>query len=104
MYDEPARSLTVSIFGADYPLKNVTDPETVNAIARYVDRQMREVAGSVALRSTPKVAVLTAMQISTELFALRDEIARVREQMEGYAETLNRAMETAEDDPEMTGV
>ena len=97
MNGELARSLTVNIFGVEYPLKNVTDPDTVTDIAKYVDRRMREVAGGISLKSAPKVAVMAAMRISSELFALRVETAHLREHMDAQTDALRRALTTIDD-------
>jgi cell division protein ZapA len=69
MADAP--SVHVSIFGTDYTIVSETDPEHTRAVARYVDARMREVAGTVSLRSVTRVALLTAVNLADELWRER---------------------------------
>lgn len=63
----------VHIFGTEYKIASEADPDHTRAVARYVDRKMREIAGSLSLRSVAKIAVLTAVNLADEL--LREEMA-----------------------------
>lgn len=57
----------VSIFGTEYKISSSVEPERTERIARLVDRQMREVASSLSLRSVPTIAVLAAVNLADEL-------------------------------------
>lgn len=64
-------SVKVNIYGTEYPVKGDADPEYIEEVATYVDRKMREVARSLTVKSTTKVAVLAALNITDELFRAR---------------------------------
>ncbi len=66
-------SVKVTIYGTDYPVKGEADAEYIEEVAAYVDTKMREVAGSLSVKSTTKVAILAALNITDELFTLRAE-------------------------------
>ena len=64
-------SVKVTIYGTDYPVKGEADSEYIQDVAAYVDGKMKEVADSLSVKSTTKVAILAALNITDELFNLR---------------------------------
>ena len=70
MKDELTR---VKIFGTEYSLKGEESQEYMEELAKYVDKKMREIAEYSALVSTAKVAVLTALRITDELYRERKD-------------------------------
>ena len=82
---EKNNAIRVNIFGTDYPIKGDADPAYVEEIAQYVDAKMREVSKHLTLPSTAKVAILTAMNITDELFRERAEREKTVSQMEERA-------------------
>ncbi len=65
----------VEIFGNEYFVKADAQVEVdhVNELAKYVDKKMREIATTTSVVSSAKVAILAALNIADELFALRAE-------------------------------
>ena len=63
----------MTIFGEEYPLRGDADTEYMAKVAEYVDRSMRAVAEKASHLSTPKVAVLAAINIADELFRERSD-------------------------------
>ncbi len=61
----------VEIFGAVYPVRSDKDPERLQEVAGLVDRRMREIAQQVNTVDTAKIAILTALNLSDELFQCR---------------------------------
>ena len=61
-------TIRVQIFGTEYQIAAQADAEHTLEVARYIDRKMREIANSLTLRSVPKIAVLTAVNLADELF------------------------------------
>ncbi|NOZ75149.1 MAG: cell division protein ZapA [FCB group bacterium] len=73
----------VSIFGQEYTVKAPTDPNYIRQIADYVNAKMNEIKEKSATGPNPaRIAILAAMNISDELFAVRKE-----------CEDLNRSVE-----------
>jgi len=66
-------TVVVNIFGTEYPIRAEADAEYIREVALYVDAKMKEVANSVPLRSTTKVAILAALNVVDELFKERTE-------------------------------
>ena len=64
-------SVKVTIFGTEYPVKGDADSQYIEEVAAYVDEKMREVAQGLSVKSTTKVAILTALNITDELFTVR---------------------------------
>ena len=64
-------SVKVTIFGTEYPVKGDADSQYIEEVAAYVDEKMREVAQGLSIKSTTKVAILTALNITDELFNAR---------------------------------
>jgi len=89
-------TVKVTIFGSEYPIKSEADPEYIKRVAKYVDRKMREIAEKVEIQSPEKVAILTALNITDELFqekADKDKtLAEVDDRTAELAEWLKKAL------------
>lgn len=58
----------VEILGREYTVKSDEEEERVQKIADYVNRKMKEVLQSVKTVSTLNVAILAAMNITSDYF------------------------------------
>ena len=67
------KTIRVTIFGEEYPLRGDANTEYMLRVAEYVDRSMRTVAEKSVHLSTTKVAVLAALNIADELFRERSD-------------------------------
>ena len=83
-------TVKVNIFGSEYPIKSEADPEYVKRVAKYVDRKMREISDKIDIRSTSKVAILAALNITDELFQEKSDKDKT------FAEVEDRTAELAE--------
>ncbi len=72
--------LKVNIFGTEYPIKSGagTNVEYVRRVAEYVDHKMREVDQSTSAKTSLKVAILAALNITDELFQERAQAAELK--------------------------
>jgi cell division protein ZapA (FtsZ GTPase activity inhibitor) len=70
---ESAQSTRVVIFGSEYSIKGDVDIETTRQVARYVNSKMAEIHENTASRDNVKIAVLSALNITGELFELREK-------------------------------
>ena len=83
MADKPT-DVAVEIFGQTYTVRAGADPGYVEALAKYVDAQMREVSQTAGAVDSMRIAVLAALNIADEAFRLKsaateaDEGARRR--------------------------
>ena len=65
--------LKVMIYGTEYPIKGITDPEYIKKVAKYVDEKMKEINQTISIDSSLKVAILAALNITDELFREREK-------------------------------
>ena len=71
--DQEGGVLKINIYGTEYPIKSdaETDSEYILKVAAYVDKKMREIDQSTQSKSSLKVAILAALNITDELFQER---------------------------------
>jgi cell division protein ZapA len=72
MSDEQNR-VDVEINGVRYTLKGDTSPENIFKMSRHVDEQIKLIMRRNPRLSLYKAAVLVALNITEELFSLREE-------------------------------
>ncbi len=75
-------SVKVTIYGTDYPVKGEADSDYIQEVAAYVDGKMKEVAESLSVKSTTKVAILAALNITDEFFQLKGSSENETEEIE----------------------
>jgi cell division protein ZapA len=80
--DEHKGVVQVTIYGQQYPIKGNANEEYIRKIASFVDTKMREVETQVRVKSSLRIAVLTALNIAAELFTVQEE----KEQLEALFE------------------
>ena len=69
MTDKEDNQIKITIFGQEYSVKAPADPTYIKKIAEYVDTKMREVqSGFSSTQSSNRIAILSAMNITDELF------------------------------------
>ena len=72
---EEDNQIKITIFGQDYSVKAPADPTYIKKIADYVDSKMREVqSGFSSTQSSNRIAILSAMNITDELFNARKKV------------------------------
>ncbi|MBN1466792.1 cell division protein ZapA [candidate division KSB1 bacterium] len=68
------KNVKVNIFGSEYTLRsNAADNGDVYNIAEYVDGKMREIQAAKPSRPLHQIAILAALNITGELFQLRQQ-------------------------------
>jgi cell division protein ZapA len=66
--------ITVNIFGNEYTIKGVAEPDYIMTLANYLNNKMAEVQESTGLKDVKKIAILAAINISDELFEAKKSI------------------------------
>ncbi|HTK93528.1 MAG TPA: cell division protein ZapA [Verrucomicrobiae bacterium] len=69
---EPRR-VDVEILGQRYAIRSEAPPDYVRQLVAYVEKRVQEVRGDAPGQDTTKVLVLTALDLTDELFRLREE-------------------------------
>ena len=67
------RVVRVTIYGQQYPIKGSANEEYIRKIAEFVDTKMREVEAQIGVKSSLKIAILTALNIAAELLSVQEE-------------------------------
>ena len=63
----------IEILGQKYPIRSEAAPDYVRQLASFVDRRAREIRGDAPGQDSVRVLALAALDITDELFRLRDE-------------------------------
>jgi cell division protein ZapA len=66
--------ITVNIFGNEYTIKGVAEPDYILTLANYLNNKMAEVQEATGLKDVKKIAILAAINISDELFDAKRSI------------------------------
>jgi cell division protein ZapA len=65
------KSIKVKIFGSEYPLRGESE-EFTRKVANYVDEMINTIHGKIPEQPTLTVSVLTALNITEDLFKERE--------------------------------
>ncbi|MCH7521094.1 MAG: cell division protein ZapA [Candidatus Marinimicrobia bacterium] len=72
MIDKENNMMRVSIYGHEYTVRAVANPEYIAEVAAYVDERMRETELNLPGSQSPaRIAMLAAMSITDELLTER---------------------------------
>ena len=83
----------VEIFGQEYKIKGVGNPQYIHKIAGYVDKKMREIAHSSGIMSQSRIAILAALNITDELYQVRETREKAELELESQAAKLGELLE-----------
>lgn len=81
-------SVQVEIFGQIYSIKGKDDPAYIRELAAFVDGHMKEVQKGTGTADPHRVAILTALTISDELYRLREQHSVLEKTSEQSAKRL----------------
>ncbi|HEX9019728.1 MAG TPA: cell division protein ZapA [Nitrospirota bacterium] len=81
-------SVQVEIFGQRYAIKGGDDPAYIRELASLLDAKMKEVQKGTGTVEPLRVAILTALTITDELFRLRERHIALQETSEQAAKRL----------------
>ena len=92
-------SVRVAIFGSEYSIKSDADTATTKEIARYVNSKMTDIHQRSSYRDHMKIAVLSALNITGELFELKEKcnqqeqtIRELHERIDTLTQQINSAL------------
>jgi cell division protein ZapA len=75
------KSIKVKIFGSEYPLRGESE-EFTRRVATYVDEMINTIHGKIPEQPTLTVAVLSALNITEDMFKERERAKAVTTHME----------------------
>ncbi len=71
-----ARRVDVEILGQRYAIRSEAPPDYVHQLVGYLESRVKEIRGEAPGQDPVKFLVLAALDITDELFRLRDERSR----------------------------
>lgn len=83
----------VEIFGQSYPVRGELEEHYVAELARYVDAKMRALAASSGPADPTRLAVMAALNIADELYALRMRWAECRQRIQRCLSLVEAALQ-----------
>ncbi|CAN5626722.1 hypothetical protein BH23GEM3_BH23GEM3_08890 [soil metagenome] len=87
-------TVTVKIAGENHVLRSDAAPEYTRSVAAHVDSTVRSLGAAQPLQPH-RTAILAALVITDELFRTREELHRLREELDGRAAALAERLEGA---------
>ncbi len=87
-------SVQVEIFGHLYSIKGMADHDYIRELAAFVDAKMKDVQKGTGTADPHRVAILTALTISDELYRLRRQHNEIEQMVDG---TVQRLLELTDD-------
>jgi cell division protein ZapA len=81
-------TVDVQILGETYTLRSETSAEYTRRVAEHVDRTAREIRDESGVMDQKKLAILTALAVTDQLFRMRDGVEVVKGLAERRAERL----------------
>lgn len=86
MFDEKRIKTKVRIGKVDYVISSTADDEYVRKVAYFVDKKLEELTKADKHLSTAMAAILTAVNITDELFRTKEDGETLRGQLLQYAD------------------
>ena len=82
------KSIKVKIFGSEYPLRGESE-ELTKRVASYVDQMIHTIHDKIPEQPPLTVAVLSALNITEDLFKEREKQRLLSSQFEGEVSKMN---------------
>lgn len=85
-------SVKVEILGESYVLRTEAAPEHTKAVAEYLDKAIRQILSGGAAIEANRAAILAALQITSELFQVREANGALIGAMQGLSSDVRRLL------------
>jgi cell division protein ZapA len=105
--------ITVNIFGNEYTIKGVAEPDYIMTLANYLNNKMAEVQEATGLKDVKKIAILAAINISDELFDAKrsikesyvpnEQLQAIRNKIENLISLTDKELPSAESSDDTAG-
>lgn len=83
---------SVDIYGRRYNIGGEQDSETIQTLAEYVDRRMRQMAGQAKSGDDVGVAVLAALNIADDYYRAQETLERRENEIKQRAQDLSERL------------
>lgn len=85
-------SMKVEILGESYAIRTEAPPEHTKAVAEHLDRSIRQILAGGSVIEANRAAILAALQITSELFLVREASASITTAMQGLSAEVARML------------
>ena len=89
MSDKVKHKMTINILGIDYQVLTDDEPDRVAMIASFVDKLIRETKRSVPYITNMSASILAALNLSEELYRIKDELELYKEKETEFQVLIN---------------
>ena len=89
MSDKVKHRMTINILGIDYQVLTDDEPDRVAMIASFVDQLIRETKQSVPYITNMSASILAALNLSEELYRIKDELELYKEKETEFQVLIN---------------
>lgn len=96
--DKKQSKIIVNIFGQSYTLIGDANHDYMLRIAKFVDMKMKEVSKTTAGLDQLKIAILAAVNISNELFQLRETTSEWEKVVQEKSQSLMNILDKSIDE------
>jgi cell division protein ZapA len=93
MMDTERKSIRVKIFGSEYPLRGESE-EFTQKVAAHVDEMINTIHNKIPEQPTLTVAVLSALNITEDLFKERAKVSSMHSRIEGEVQRLTKYLDS----------
>lgn len=90
-----SQPVKIKVYGREYTIKSSQDPQVTRDYAAYIDSRIREIAQKSGSFDMNFITVLTLLQITHELFALKKQAERDSQDYERIMDKLLEKVETS---------
>jgi len=90
--EKERKSIKVRIFGSEYPLRGDSE-EFTRKVASHVDRMINTIHDKIPEQPTLTVAVLSALNLTEDLFKEREMTDAAREKVEAEVSGMSEYLE-----------
>lgn len=90
-----SQPVKIKVYGREYTIKSSQDPQVTHDYAAYIDSRIREIAQKSGSFDMNFVTVLTLLQITHELFALKKQADRDGHEYERIMDKLLEKVEAS---------
>jgi cell division protein ZapA (FtsZ GTPase activity inhibitor) len=92
--DREAKPVTVEILGRAFLLQGSLSPEALQAVARQVDGQLRELQRLLPTNTLADLAILVALNLAYECLETKEEYQKLQTDIEQRSQQLIIRLET----------
>lgn len=100
---EKRHVVKVRIQGEEYTLRTDEEPDHVVEVAAYLDDAIQRIATSGGVLESNRAAILAALQITDELFKLRENVSESDQAMRSLSSEIRRWLPPAKRGESVSG-